>query len=139
MDALGPSAPPADQRETDTEQRHDLGLGNRSDRAEQPRRLAVDAVGEVERVGVAAASCTAAEHQPPEPAGRVAGADVDRDRAAERARDRIERVDAAVPEAEVADEQIAAERTEPRRREREAPWRRELAAADQPLQEAAVL
>ena len=53
------------------------------------------------------------------------------DRAEERAADGIERVDLRQREAEVADQQVAAEAAEADRRDRETPRRCELAARDQ--------
>jgi hypothetical protein len=52
---------------------------------------------------------------------------------------RVEGVDLARREAEISDQQVAAELTEPRRRQSQAPRGGELAAGDQSLQEAAVL
>src|SRR5207237_7097 len=73
------------------------------------------------------------------PARRVARADIDRNGSTQRPGDRIEGIDDAGGEAEIADQQVAAERTESRRRERETPRRRKLTATDQPLHERSVL
>src|SRR3954449_13206950 len=77
--------------------------------AEQASGLAIDAVEEIQRVGVAATARTAPKHQWPQPPRRVAGAYINRDGPQEVPGHRIERVDFALDEAEIADQQIAAE------------------------------
>ena len=73
--------------------------------AEQPVRLAADAVSEVEGIGIAV---VAADPKPdePKPARLVALADIDPDRPGELPVRRVEGVDLAMEKAEVADQQV---------------------------------
>src|SRR5262252_7273103 len=100
---------------------------------EQSAGLAVEPVVEVQGVGIAAAAGATSEHESPQPARGVAGANVDRDRALEGAGDRVERIDRAGEEAEVAHQQITAELAESGRGKRDTPGRGKLTIGDDSL------
>src|SRR5262252_10507686 len=70
---------------------------------EQSAGLAVEPVVEVQGVGIAAAAGATSKHESPQPARAIAGAHIDRDRALESAGHRVERIDLAGEEAEVAE------------------------------------
>src|SRR5678815_437164 len=76
-----PAADETEQRQACREQHKIGGLGNSRYCTKQPGRLAIDTVGEIKRVGVAAITRATAENQSPQAAGSVADADIDRDRA----------------------------------------------------------
>jgi hypothetical protein len=89
-------------------------------------RLTVDTIGEEEGVGASVAA-PGPEAESPKAAwrvgdARVADANVNRDRAQERPGCGIEGVNLAGDEAEIANQQVAAERTETGRGESNAPW-----------------
>src|SRR5215831_1468298 len=78
------------------------GRGRRNHQGpEQSACLAIDPIVEIQGVGIAAVAGATAERQAPQPARGVAGANIDRDRALERAGHQIERIDLAGDEAEV--------------------------------------
>src|SRR5262252_3124098 len=95
-------------------------------------RLAVDAVGEVERVRAAVVGA-APESQGPETARRVSRTGGDRDRADQLVGLGIESVDFAVQVAEIAHQNVAAELAEIARSDSDAPrsGERGLRAAEQ--------
>src|SRR5947209_5289327 len=95
----------------------------------------VEPGGEEQRVR-ACAGCRRSEAEPPEPVDCDWAAAGTAELALERAACRVVGVDVAV--AEVADEDVAAEGAEGRRRERDRPGRVEPAAADEPLEQVAV-
>src|SRR5271167_857665 len=133
------TAPPnAEEGEGGPEQ-HEAGRFRDIERSEQPVLLAVDPIGEVERIGGAGVTRAGPEAERPKAAGRVEASDVDRDRAEKGAGARIEGVDLAIDEAEIAHQQIVAELGEIPRGQGDAPRRCELAAGDQSLQKIAVL
>src|SRR5205085_8695235 len=100
---------------------------------EQPVRLAVDAIGEIEGVGVAVHAADP-EFKRPQATRSIAAAGIDRDRALERSGYRVEGVDLAGDEAEIADQQVAAELAETGWSQGNAPRRGELAADGRPQQ-----
>src|SRR5262245_10916774 len=118
------------------EKREWSGLRHEGQAGEQAVDLAVDSVREVEGIREATID-SVADDQGPKTARRLAtGGDWNGSK--EGAGHRIERVDLARDEAEIADQQIAAEFAERRRGEGDAPWRREFAAYDQRAHEIAV-
>ena len=103
--ALGPlarlaAAREAQSGETQTEQSECRRLRNECDGAEEPVRLAVDPVREVESVSVS--RDTVSEAEAPKSARRIA-ANIDRDTPDKGSADRIEGVDLARDKAEIAD------------------------------------
>ena len=96
-------------------------------------RLAVDAIGEIEGVGVAVHAADP-EFKRPQATRSIAAAGIDRDRALERSGYRVEGVDLAGDEAEIADQQVAAELAETGWSQGNAPRRGELAADGRPQQ-----
>src|SRR6266481_6073172 len=113
----GPRGTPPAQRtkaqQPCTEESQSARLGDRryGEGREQPVRLAADAVGEIEGVGVAVHAADP-ELKRPKATRSIAAAGVDRDRALERPGYRVEGVDLAFDKAEIADQQVAAERAE---------------------------
>src|SRR6266446_7289291 len=113
----GPRGTPPAQRtkaqQPCTEERQSARLGDRHyrDGREQPVRLAVDAIGEIEGVGVAVHAADP-EFERPKATRSIAAAGVDWDRTEERSGCRIEGVDLAGDKAEIADQQVATELAE---------------------------
>src|SRR5262252_6596905 len=103
---------------------------------EQPVRLAVDPVGEVQDIGAAVAASDP-EVDRPEAASRVS-ARVDRDRAVKFSVARDKGIDLAMEVAEVADQHIIAEPAETGRCDGNPPGGGEAAAGDQFPNEVAV-
>src|SRR5205085_8345694 len=104
-----PGSAKTDQRKGNAQQSKARRLGDKVYRGEQAVRLAIDPVREEKSVWVAVVAGIS-ENKRPEPAWCIAEADVDRDRAVERSGERVEGVDLAGVKAEIADQQIAAER-----------------------------
>jgi hypothetical protein len=77
--------------------------------AKQPVHLAVDTIGEEQRVGAPIAA-PGPEADGPKAAWRVAEANINRDRAQECPVERVEGVNLAGDKAEIADQQVAAGR-----------------------------
>src|SRR5215831_14742979 len=116
------------------------GRGRRNHQGpEQSACLAIDPIVEIQGVGVAAVAGATPEHQTPQPARGVAGANIDRDRALERAGHRIERIDLAGDEAEVANQQVTAELAESGWGKSDAPGRSELTVGDDSLELSSIL
>ena len=88
--------------------------------AKQPVRFAVDSIGEEQRVG-APIVAPGPEAEGPKAAWRVAEANINRDRAQECPVERVEGVNLAGDEAEIADQQVVRERTETGRGDGNAP------------------
>src|SRR5262252_4874173 len=105
---------------------------------EQSAGLAVEPVVEVQGVGIAAAAGATSEHESPQPTRAIAGAHIDRDRALEYSAHRVERIDLAGEEAEVAHQQITAELAESVRGKSDTPGRRELTAGDDSLERTSI-
>src|SRR4051812_6686116 len=95
-------------------------FGNR-DSGKKPICLAVDAIEDIEGIGISAVPGATPEYQTPQPARSVAGAHIDGNRAFECTCCRIECVDFALDEAEIADQQVTAELAEPGRGKGETP------------------
>ena len=104
--------------------------------AEQPIRLAVDPVAEVERIGTAVFTAYPEVDRPKAAGARTAGAD--RERPVKLSVGQVEGIDFAMKKAEVADQQMIAEPGEAGWGENNAPRRGEAAACDQFLDEVAV-
>src|SRR5438132_10999009 len=94
---------------------------------EQPMRLAVDAIVEIEGVGVTV-HAAAPELKRPKATRCIAAAGVDRDRTEERSRCRVEGVDLAFDQAEITDQQVATELPKTGRGKSDAQGGGELAA-----------
>src|SRR6266850_718076 len=122
-------APPGRHGEAGAKEEEGGGLRNGRNRPEQPVRLAVDAIGEIEGVGVTVHAADP-ELNRPKATRSIAAAGVDRDRALERPGYRVEGVDLAFDKAEIADQQVAAKLAETGWSQSDAPGRGELAADD---------
>jgi hypothetical protein len=108
-----PPSPPAEKASTRQDQARQSSTGNGSGNAygaKQPVHLAVDAIGEEEGGGAPIAP-PGPEAEGPKAARHVA-ANINRDRAQECPVERVEGVNLAGDKAEIADQQVAAERTE---------------------------
>src|SRR5499426_2592203 len=136
--ALLPARAPPGRRDEAGAKEEEGGRRRNAQCPEQSVCLAVDPVVEVQGVGVAAAAGATSEHESPQPTGGIARAHVDRDRALEGAGHRVERIDSAGKEAEVAHQQITAELAESGRGKRDTTGRRELTAGDDSLERTAI-
>src|SRR5258705_8218249 len=104
-------APPGRHGEAGAKEEEGGGLRNGRNCPEQPVRLPVDPVGEIEGVRVAVRAADP-ELKRPQATRSIAAAGVDRDCALERSGYRVEGVDLAFDKAEIADQQVAAKLAE---------------------------
>ncbi len=140
--STGPCGTPPAQgtkaQHANTEEGQRARLWGGSYRGEQPVRLTVDPVGNIEGVGVTIQP-TDPKVESPQTTRSVAAAGVDRDRTEQRSGRGVESVDLTVEKAEVAYQQVAAKLAETGRRQRDAPRCGKLAADDRLLQVAALI
>src|SRR5438132_10576090 len=120
------------------EQSQRAGLGGGGYSGEQPVRLTVDPVIEIEGIGIAVHPADP-KVESPQATRSVAAAGVDRDRTKECSGRRVECVDLTIEEAEVADQQVATKQAKTGRGQRYAPGRRQLTAESQDLRRAPIL
>ena len=110
---LLPPSPPAEKAAAREDQARKSstgdGGGNKIYSGKQPVHLAVDTIGEEQRVGAPIAA-PGPEAEGPKAACRVAEANINRDRAQECPVERVEGVNLAGDKAEIADQQVAAGR-----------------------------